>query len=268
MYPSGLLGLGWKVPWLVELPTQRIGLLDFEEGDRRKEQRLAMSHARVFADEELKAMESRTLDLLKETIESGDADKAKELAQRMYEEVNYLHDGYMFWVSGLLTHIYKNYGIDAVERAEREAHTIEGKVVFRPLEKTDFRSRVEHAAKAMRGHLQPLAIEEDDEKVTITMKPCGSGERIIAMGGYEAGLATVEDPHNITWGMKDFPIYCVHCPVMEMLTVENMGHFDATRLVSDPMRHGFCHFAFYKDPADIPEAFYTRIGKKKPVTPN
>jgi hypothetical protein len=72
----------------------------------------------------------------------------------MYEEFNYLHDGYMIWVSGLLTHIYENSGIDAVERAEREAHTFEGRVAFKALEKTDLRSRVEHAAKAMRGHLQ------------------------------------------------------------------------------------------------------------------
>jgi len=65
--------------------------------------------------------------------------------------------------------------------------------------------------------------------------------------------------------MRDFPIYCVHCPVVEMLTVENTGHLERVHLVSEPMRHGFCHFAFYKDPADIPEEFYTRIGKQKPA---
>ena len=133
-----------------------------------------MSENRVFTEEELKAMGTRTLDLLYETIDKGDKEKSKLLAKRMYEEFNYLHDGYMFWVSGLLTHIYKNYGIDAVEKAEREAHTIEAKVAFKPPEKTDIRSQVEHAAKAMRGHLQPLTIEEDDEKVCLTIKPCGS----------------------------------------------------------------------------------------------
>ncbi len=225
---------------------------------------MRMTRERVFTDEELKAMQTRTLDVLLDAIDSGDKERSKELAQRMYEECNYLHDGFMVWVSGLLTYIYKNHGIDAVETAEREAHAIEGKTVFKPLEKTDFRSRVEHAAKAMRGHLQPMVIEEDDEKVTITMKPCGSGERIIELGGYEAGLARVRDPHLVTWGMKDFPIYCVHCPVKEMLTVESTGRLDTVHLVSDPMRHGFCHFAFYKDPADIPDEFYTRIGKEKP----
>ncbi len=225
-----------------------------------------MSKKRVFTDEELKEMGARTLDLVMEAIDAGDKEKAKELAARMYREFNYLHDGYMFWVSGLLTHIYKNYGLDAVEAAEREAHTIEARVVFKPPEKTDFRFRVEHMVGNLRGHLQPIDIVEDDEKVSITMKPCGSGERIIQKGGYEpeAGLATVKEPHRITWGMKDFPIYCVHCPVMEMLDIENTGNFGSVHFVKQPIYNESCRFVFYKDPADIPEELYTRIDKKKP----
>ena len=220
---------------------------------------------RLFSDQELQEMGRRTLDVALETIDQGDKEKAKELVNRMYAEFNHLHDGYMFWVTGLQTHIYRNYGIDALEKAEREAHTIEAKTVFKPSKETDLYSRVKNMAKGLRGHLQPLTIEEDDEKIVITMKPCGSGERIIEKGGYEAGLARVTDPHPITWGMKDFPIYCVHCPVMEMLAIENTGEFQPVHLATDPMRHGFCHFAFYKDPADIPEKYYQRLGKEKPA---
>ena len=81
-----------------------------------------MNRNRLFTDTELKDMGTRTLDLVLAAIEEGDKKKAKELANRMYEEFNHLHDGYMIWVSGLLTHIYNNYGIDAVEKAERSAH--------------------------------------------------------------------------------------------------------------------------------------------------
>jgi hypothetical protein len=218
----------------------------------------------MFTDQELQEMSTRTLDLVFEAIDSGDKDKAKKLAQRMYQEFNHLHDGYGFWVSGLQTYIYKNYGIDALEEAEREAHTIEAKIVFKPIETTDLRKRVALLAKGLRGHLQPLKIEEDDEKICVTMQPCGSGERIIQKGGYEAGLARVKEPHRITWGKKDFPIYCVHCPVMEALDIENSGDFIMTHIVEDPIYHGSCKFAFFKDPKNIPEEFYTRIGKKKP----
>jgi hypothetical protein len=226
-----------------------------------------MKPKRIFTDQELKEMGTRTLDLVFEAIDAGDKDKAKELAQRMYKEFNYLHDGYGFWVTGLQTFIYKNNGIDALEKAEREAHTIEAKVVFKPLEKTDIRSRVEHLASGLRGHLQPITIKEDDEKISLTMQPCGSGERIIQKDGYKVGLSRVKNPHPITWGMKDFPIYCVHCPVMEMLDIENIGDFAMVHIVSEPIYHGSCQFVFYKDPANIPEEFYTRIGKKKPAVP-
>ncbi len=229
-----------------------------------------MNSKRVFTDKELKEMGTRTLDLVMEAIDAGNKEKARELVNRMHQEYNHLHDGYMFWVSGLLTYIYKNYGIDAVEEAEREAHTIEAKVVFKPPEKTDFRSRVEHLAKSLRGHMQPITIKEDDEKVSLTMRPCGSGERIIQKDGYkpEVGLSRVKEPHRITWGMKDFPIYCVHCPVMETLDIENTGNFGSVHLVTEPIYRDSCQFVFYKNPADIPEELYTRIGKNKPAASN
>jgi hypothetical protein len=230
-----------------------------EKGMRR-----AMSN-RIFTEQELKEMGTRTLDAALEAIDAGKKEEAKELVNRMYREFNHLHDGYMFWVTGLQTYIYNNYGIEAVEKAERFAHTIEGRVVFQPPEKTDVRSRVEHLASGLRGHLQPIVIQEDDEKITLTMKPCGSGERIIHKGGYEAGLARVREPNLITWGREDFPIYCVHCPVMEMLEIENTGQIGVVHFDSDALGDGNCQFVFYKDPAAVPEELYTRIGKNKPA---
>ncbi len=223
-----------------------------------------MSNKRIFTDQELQEMGTRTLDLVLEAVDAGDKEKAKQLAQRMQEEFNYLHDGYGFWVSGLQTYIYKNYGVDALEEAERAAHTVEAKVVFKPLETTDLRTRVEHLAKGLRGHMQPIAIEENDTMICLTMQPCGSGERIIQKGGYEAGLARVKESHRITWGKNNFPIYCVHCPIMEALEMENTGNFGAVHIVTEPLYQGACKFTFYKNPADIPEEFYTRIDKKKP----
>jgi hypothetical protein len=222
-----------------------------------------MKNKRIFKEEELNEMGERTLDLVLKAIDSGDKEKAGELARRMYREFNYLHDGYMFWVTGLQTYIYEKYGIEALEEAERKAHTIEGKIVFTPPEKTDLRSRVESLVSGLRGHLQPISIDEDDEKISLMMLPCGSGERLIQKGGYEAGLARVKAPHRITWGMRDFPVYCVHCPVMEMLDLERSGDFNFSHIIPDSIGKG-CRFVFFKDTADIPEDHYTRIGKRKP----
>jgi hypothetical protein len=225
-----------------------------------------MNKKRLFSDKELVEMGRRTLDVLIEAIDDGDKEKAKELAQRMYKEFNYLHDGYFTWVTGLQTYIYEKLGVDAVEEAEWQAHTIESKIAFIPSGETDFAARIKNMVGGLRGHLQPIEIKEDDEKVTVTMKPCGSGKRLIQKGGYEVGLSRVREPHRITWGMKDFPLYCVHCPVMEALDIENSGDFAFCHFASDPIGEEDCQFVFYKDPADIPEEFYTRIGKKKPYS--
>jgi hypothetical protein len=223
-----------------------------------------MSSKKIFTDKELKEMGTRTLDAVCAAIDAGDKKKAKELAQRMLDEFKHLHDGYFFWVTGLQSYIYRKLGVKAVEEAERQAHTIEAKVVFTPPEKNDLRTRVEHLASGLRGHMQPIAIEEDDEKITLTMQPCGSGERLINMKGYEVGLARVKEAHPITWGQKNFPMYCVHCPVMEMLDFENSGNLATAHFISDPIGKEHCVFVLYKNTKDIPEEFYKRIGKKKP----
>ena len=224
-----------------------------------------MTDKRVFTDEELREMGRRTLDVLKDAIDAGDRKKARDLADLMYNEFKHLHDGYFTWVTGLQTYIYDKLGVDAVEEAERQAHTIESKVAWTSSGgPTDFRGVVEGMIGGLRGHLQPVEITEDDEKVCITMKPCGSGKRLIQMGGYEAGLGRVKEPHRITWGQQDFPLYCVHCPVMEALDIEATGDFAFCHYISDPIGKEDCQFVFYKDRADIPEEFYTRIGKQKP----
>jgi hypothetical protein len=223
-----------------------------------------MKSKRIFTDKELKEMGTRTLDAVYEAIDAGDKKKAKALAERMYQEFNHLHDGYFFWVTGLQSYIYRKLGIKAVEEAEREAHGIEAKVVFTPPENNELRTRVEHLASGLRGHLQPITLTEDDEKITVTMKPCGSGERLIKMKGYEVGLARVKESDPITWGQKNFPMYCVHCPVMEMMDVENSGNLNTAHFISDPIGKEHCTFVLYKNNKDIPEEFYKRIGKKKP----
>lgn len=46
-------------------------------------------------------------------------------------------------------------------------------------EKLDYKTKVKVLAQGLRGHLQPIKIEEHDEKVSIEMEPCGSGQRVV-----------------------------------------------------------------------------------------
>jgi hypothetical protein len=225
-----------------------------------------MAEKRVFTDKELKEMSGRTLDKALEAIDAGDKEKAKKLAIQAQKEYNHLHDGYFTWVSGLLTYIYNHWGVDEVEKAERFAHGVEAKLVFKPPKKKDIRSLAENMVKGLQGHMQPVTVEEEDDKFIFTMHPCGSGQRLIKMGGYEAGLAKIKEAHNITWQHEDFPIYCVHCPVMELLNIDATGgYLGIIRDESYPIESGPCKFVLYKNPDDVPEKYYRRIGKKKPA---
>ena len=53
----------------------------------------------MFTRAEVEEMEKRTVDRLIETIESGDKEKAKKIAQRMYNEFLSMHDLYRNWTT-------------------------------------------------------------------------------------------------------------------------------------------------------------------------
>jgi hypothetical protein len=221
---------------------------------------------RVWTDEELAEMSKRTIDKALDAIDAGDAPRAKELVNLMYEQFTHLHDGYMCWIAGLLTYLYEQGGAAEVEEAERFAHGLEAKLVFKPPEKTDFKFMVEKMAAELQGHVhQHMTLEEDDEKVVLTNTPCGSGGRLIKMGAYEPeiGAARIKEAADITFNTVDYPIYCVHCPLFNMNAIDEMG--DLTFINNPPPEDGAsCQFIFYKDKADIPEAYYRRLGREKP----
>jgi len=168
---------------------------------------------RVFTDEELRALGARTLDLLEAAIDAGDAAGAKALARRMYGEFGGMHDLYRDWITDLLTYIGRRDGDAAL--ADALATTV-GRFTTRLGRRyagKPFRRRVEMLAAGLRGHLQPMTLEEDAEKVTIVMPLCGSGGRLVREGAYDRpdGFLRVHRAQAMTFGREDFPVYCAHC---------------------------------------------------------
>jgi len=220
---------------------------------------------RVFTHEELEEMGRRTVDLLTEAIEAGDKERAKKLASRMYREFSSMHDLYVDWTAGFMDYIYTNYGEDALYQALRKViGAFVGPMV--DVKKVDFRRRVQGLASVLRAHLEAMKVEEDDEKVCITMEPCGSGQRLVQRGAYKPprNLAMIQEPHPMTWGMSDFPIYCTHSPVLEILSIEQLGYPANVTIPPEKMAGGSCRYCIYKNVEDIPEEVYTRVGKQKP----
>ena len=225
-----------------------------------------MSTQRIFTEAELKEMGARTRDLIDDAIDKGELEKAKRLSHRMYAESLYIHDLYLDWSASLLSYIYDHFGDEVLYDALKQSCTPFWKPVCEMFEKEkDFRRKVEMFAMALRGHLQPLEFEEDDEKVCITCRPCGSGERLIREGAYgpPKNFSMVKKPQLITYGKADFPVYCTHEPILEILSMEWSGYPTIVFYCADDMRAGGCRFCFYKHLEAIPEVAYTKLGKKK-----
>jgi hypothetical protein len=192
----------------------------------------------------------------------------------MYDEFKIMHDLYLEWTAGLMDHIYKSGGEDALYQAFRQvvgAPRGNKGTTLKPAEtETDakdaaFRRRVLAGIKLVRGHLQPLKVEEDDEKVCVTMEPCGSGQQLLERGDYgpPRNLTMIQKPHPITWGLSDFPVYCTHAPILEILSIEAVGYPTSVAIPAEKVATKACTYRIYKNPDAIPEEFFSRVGKSR-----
>lgn len=225
---------------------------------------------REFTDQELEEMETLTLDRLKQAIDESETEEAKALAVAMYKESLQMHDMYMDWVAGFMDWIYKNHGDDALLEAQKQVYNAFFRLDEMPdMRELPFRVRAAGSVRSLKGHQQPMKIEEDDEKLSITMVPCGSGERLYQKGRYDGpnNLSMVEKASPMTCGRENYPIYCTHEAVIEMLAIENLGYPITVCFPGENVsrEEGGCTFCIYKDFADIPEKIWTRVGKEKPT---
>ena len=102
------------------------------------------------------------------------------------------------------------------------------------IDKLDRKAVAESLAATWRAHSTSgvgpnpgaFEIDEDDEKLTFTMNPCGSGQRLWRNRRYGPdGWGVTDEAHGWSYGREDFPLYCTHCAFMnETLPIRWIGH--------------------------------------------
>jgi hypothetical protein len=227
---------------------------------------------RILSQDEITEMEKLSVDRVVEAIEAGDKEGAKKLARRMYNEFLSMHDLYRNWAAATLSFVGKRFGDQALE----EAMDAGVKSWWVPnLDKmpqgddaASLKARLKMFVAGLRAHLMPLHIEEDDEKIVLQMRPCGSGGRLVLEGKYEGrdALLTIKGKQLLTYGREDFPVYCAHEPIMELQDIKAHG---APFVVIEPAAQigkEHCNFIIYKDKSKVPAKYYERLGLKKPDT--
>jgi len=230
---------------------------------------------RWFTDRELQEMARPTMDRAIELLAEGRGDEAAELCGEMKHEWRFLHDAMAEQILGLISFIADRLGEDAVEQAwqallEPMWHDRAGKILAQ-----DRRAIVKALAATWRAHstsgVGPMpgsfTITEDDEKFTFAMNPCGSGQRLVRLGRYEASplYGFTREAHDWSYDREGFPLYCSHCSFMnESLPIKWYGmplypSVPPLDYSSDP-----CTWYWYKNPDDIPEQYWRRYGATKP----
>ncbi len=143
------------------------------------------------------------------------------------------------------------------------------------------------ACEAMRGHLVgpertgDFELIETEDRYILRFDPCGSGGRTVRGDWIEGTPPRMEPPYGWTvsqeehtWnhGTKGVCHYCTHCiRLMEEWPIDRFGY--PVRVIDppvypdtnrDPGARQKCQWQMFKDPTNVPEEYYARVGRTRP----
>ncbi|WP_153764441.1 hypothetical protein [Endozoicomonas sp. OPT23] len=202
---------------------------------------------------------------IKAACEAEDTDSTVSLTETLIEKALTTHDGMMSRVACLTSLFHGLCGEEATMTLLQEVMQPEG---MDPDGTLPVKEKILQLITFTRSHLLPFRLVEDDEKFTFMPDPCPSGGRLVQMGHYEAPYnnSLVKEASSLTYGRKDFPVYCCHEPAMEVASILKTGRPVFVVQTPEDGRIGFspCKIHIYKDPCDIPDHYFERIGIERP----
>jgi hypothetical protein len=130
-----------------------------------------------------------------------------------------------------------------------------------------------HAHLTGTGRQGDIEILHEPTRIGFRFAPCGSGGRSldgrISGGAPRSGepyhFAVTTQPHDWAWNTIGICSYCVHCcQLNEVMPIDRLGY--PTRVIDAPTWTPdapvtSCTWWVYRDPADIPDRIYRRIGR-------
>jgi hypothetical protein len=212
------------------------------------------------------------------SIRQKKINEARDLCDLLKEERIVLHDLFADFCVALFTWIGRNLGEERLQdmfifcfeqSARRQLYDLYDPALKRGLEAFLIArdSWVAHSCSGAGEHGGAFRLEEDDEKFTFILDPCGSGGRLWRKHRYEAPFDFSVTEHAYPWSYdrKGFPYYCIHCFFMnELLPYRHLGYINWP---VDPPEHPMdvCRWYLYKDFFAVPEKYYARSGLSKPA---
>ena len=212
---------------------------------------------------------------LEQAILVGEKKQVQDLATIVQKEFQPVHDGLVDAITSMLSFFVKKTSPQDGEKIGRHAmeRHMKGEWFDQYLgnhrdSPDQLRSQIRDIVTTWHWHPSRITVTEDEDKVTIHTHPCGSGMRLEQQGKYDRlnGYARSVTPSPSNFMEKDFPIYCNHCPEMNLTSLQKGA---TTWLVEGwkPNRDratGNCSQHSYKRLVDVPEEFYRRVGLTRP----
>jgi len=171
-----------------------------------------------------------------------------------------VHDLYHDWVSAGLSHVYRRFGVEALEDCLRQT----GRLTLLRWMPRDLANppeqRVRRWAAMLLGNFARIQIEEDDEKFVLSQSLCGSCGRQLEAGCYgaEPGFAIVRERHPISFNRGDVPVYRTHVAVLHYLVpIQQSGVPWPAIACPAGQAPGPCRLLLYKDPARTPTSHWS-----------
>ena len=220
-----------------------------------------------FIDDVFRKSQAAMAEDIEKDIENNSFKEAAVKVEEKKEQHLALHDLYLEIIEAIQSMTANIFGEDVLYEALRDTAE-KKKFWFENVIKLPVEDLVRHSAELLKMHTGHCVIEEDEEKFTFVMDPCGSGGRLWrneTKGGLGKTVYTTKKPHPQNLMQKGLPGYCAHCPVWNsLLPVEWFGHplwvFDLPTEPADA-----CRVHIFKDPGNVPEGYYKRLGREKPA---
>jgi hypothetical protein len=171
-----------------------------------------------FSAGELQEVTKTKAQIAAERVAAGNLDVAHLIEDQQYDWGQW-HDTLMVWSEYTFAACAEFGGMDYLQDCLREGYDSGFAFLYASMEAfPSDRERVEALAQNWHYHQGAFRIVEEDDRFVFILDPCGSGGRMFREEmtkdrfHYGTDLAPiVREPHPLTFGRTDFPMYCTHC---------------------------------------------------------
>ena len=227
---------------------------------------IIMAKVTTLTPEEIAELEKAPSEVAREKIAATGSKEALEAFDQYVGMFKGVHDGYLLQANAAESALYKEVGADKYLEYMHDCFYNSNSPFMQGFWDKPFKERAMIAINAPRmfHDCRMKILGEDDEKLWFVMEPCGAGQKLWEMGMCKPGCGLCDEPHAITAGGKNFPVYCTHAPIAEIVCGELGIPYMYQQEYPEQVGPCSCVFYVYKDPKDIPDSYFERVGAKRP----